>query len=958
MNGFVYDIEADGLYLQSKKIWYVRLTSLCGSKTLKLYPFKDQSASAKFKEWVHSFEDGCLVIGQNILGFDLWACWKLLGIVPRVGKQGKDWWDGKPVQFVDTFVLSMYLNPDSPKHSLEYLASGSENEKMDFRKALVAAGAMIGNEPKGHEFSFYHPIMDKYCDDDVAANIGVFHKLWKQAQEMYGKDNWIHPSFRQMQKDFWLYSAQAFSGVKFHKERAVALVAHIEEQMAAIKAEVDPILPPRPLKMAEQAFYKIPAKPFTKSGELSANMVKWLEKHNATLVEGVIHAYGLEAPLVANEILPVKMPMEIEDSVELKDWFIANGWVPHEDFWNFKRDPETGKPVRDDKNKFIKTTPKIQNQGSICPNLLKIEGEIPKKVVKFLSYRNRKGVVEGWLNNWRLDFDGRLSAEISGYAPTSRAKHRTVVNCPKADIKVLLGAEMRDLFTVEEGNWYIGVDAAALENRTLSHYCVPMSAQALTRDGWKTYEELSEGEDILAYNPETKTKEWTPLVSKHKFEGAETFVVSSGSFKMRATANHRWFVNYRDTANRCYQQKVVTTEELNTCCNIIVNAPMQEYEGVVDTFAESKYSLSWVERICRKPFREVVGWLEGFLVADGHCNGENAYKECLPKEGGRGWRFTQNEGDHFDAALTAAYLVTDKFVSTSFRNYVRGKHKTATINKRGFVTMQKNASVTRFGVEDVWCPHTAFGSWVMKQGDCISITGNTTRYDNGWFARMNLEGDIHSHNAFAFFPHIAKQFDPTNPENKENPLFKPWRNKAKTGAYLLAFGGGAAKLASSLGLPPKEGKKAYDNYWKANEGLGKLKEAVEKYYSTAGKNKYVPAIDGRLVSVRASNVLISCLGQGCGAIAMSYASCLMDNWLGELHIDDLGRPFYLYKGKKVLRVSEIHDEYSWDVEDGVEDEILEMGERAIIRAGELLKLSIPLGSEGKKAKNGSWKDVH
>lgn len=43
---------------------------------------------------------------------------------------------------------------------------------------------------------------------------------------------------------------------------------------------------------------------------------------------------------------------------------------------------------------------RIQHQGAICPNLLKIEGDIPKKVVKFLSYRNRKGVVEGWLKNW------------------------------------------------------------------------------------------------------------------------------------------------------------------------------------------------------------------------------------------------------------------------------------------------------------------------------------------------------------------------------------------------------------------------------------------------------------------------------------------------------------------------------------------------------------------------------
>lgn len=705
MEGFVWDVEADSLYLQCKKIWYIRLTSLDETRSIKIMPFKDgvDAAREQFLEWLHSFEDGCYIVAHNQLSFDVWAIWKLLNIVPRVGKQGKDWLDGKHVQYIDTFVLSMYLNPDSPKHSLEYLASGSEDEKMDYRAALVAAGAMVGNEPKGYEFTFYHPLMDDYCDDDVKALAGVFRKLWAKAKEMY-EDAWLHPSFRQMQKDYWLYSAQAHTGAKFHQERAKALVAHIEEKMAELKAQVDPELPPRPLKTAEQAFYKMPAKPYTKSGELSATMVKWLEKHNAILEDGIVKAYGLEVPLQAGEVLPVKLPMEIEDNTELKDWFLANGWKPHDDFWNFKKDPATGKPVRDDKGKFIKTTPKIQHQGQICPNLLKIEGDIPKKVVKFLSYRNRKGVVEGWLNNWRLAFDGRISAEISGYAPTSRVKHRTIVNCPKADPKVLLGAEMRDLWVVEEGNWFLGTDAAALENRTLSHY--------------------------------------------------------------------------------------------------------------------------------------------------------------------------------------------------------------------------------------------------------------TTKYDGGAFAKMNLEGDIHSFNAFAFFPHLLKEFDPEDPENKENPKFKSWRSKAKTGAYLLAFGGGAAKLASSLGLSQKEGKVAYENYWEKNAGLGKLKEAVEQYFKTKGKGKYIPAIDGRLVSVRGANVLISCLGQGLGAIAMSYAACLMDNWLGELYLDDLGRPYYNFQGFVVKRIMQQHDEYSWEVEDGAEEVVGEMSVRAIIKAGELLKLSLPLAGEGKKSYNGSWKDVH
>ena len=56
------------------------------------------------------------------------------------------------------------------------------------------------------------------------------------------------------------------------------------------------------------------------------------------------------------------------------------------------------------------------------------------------------------------------------------------------------------------------------------------------------------------------------------------------------------------------------------------------------------------------------------------------------------------------------------------------------------------------------------------------------------------------------------------------PEFKPWRNKSKTGSYLLAYGGGVGKLASSLGLSKSEAQVAYDNYWIANYGLGQFGE--------------------------------------------------------------------------------------------------------------------------------------
>ena len=52
------------------------------------------------------------------------------------------------------------------------------------------------------------------------------------------------------------------------------------------------------------------------------------------------------------------------------------------------------------------------------------------------------------------------------------------------------------------------------------------------------------------------------------------------------------------------------------------------------------------------------------------------------------------------------------------------------------------------------------------------------------------------------------------------------------------------------------------------------------------------------------------------------------------------------------------DEYSFECEDGVEDDITELTVKAIVKAGKFMKLPLSLDGEGKKSYNGSWKDVH
>jgi hypothetical protein len=426
LKGWCFDIEADNLYIFSTKIWTIHFKSFCG-RELIVNPFRESKEETKKKviEWVESFGKGSLVITQNGFGFDLWMLWKFLDIPFIKGYKGRDYINKTEVVLIDTLALSQFIDPDRfGGHSLEELAKEYGTYKIDFRERLIELGALEKNAPKGAEFSNYHEIMEEYCDQDVLATIKVFNGLVNKFRTIYSMNPWEYAPCQQHQKDYYLYGAQAISGVKFNKELGLSLVDKISAMMLEIEEKVLPQLPSRSLKKGEQKEYKMPAKPFLTNGELSAHGKKFIEKHGGVLLDnGNYEFYGKEYKLEGGGELDVSVPMEIKDSAELKDFFIEQGWRPT--LWNLKRD-ERGKPEKDARGEVIKTSPKLQEQGKLCPNLEALDGDIPSQIVRYLSLRNRRSVLQGWLDNERLNYDGRLSANITGYTPTFRVKHSTV----------------------------------------------------------------------------------------------------------------------------------------------------------------------------------------------------------------------------------------------------------------------------------------------------------------------------------------------------------------------------------------------------------------------------------------------------------------------------------------------------------------------------------------------------
>jgi hypothetical protein len=463
MSSFVIDIEADNLYPFQKKTWVIAVKKVGTDQRLKLYPYKSSPESVRKQLTDFIFQDPGIpvIIGHNYLGFDCWVMWKDYGITITVGK---DTFCGREVRYFDTLFASQFFLPDRiGGHGLDDWGKRLGDHKIEYRKLLIEKGLLPKDAAPGAEFTFHTTDMDSYCEQDCSVAEQVYVQLNAQLEE-----EGSHNAFRLGQKTFFLMAAQGFTGFKFDSEKAVALKARIEGMIEDLRREVEPELPPRKLKKTEEAIYRIPAKPYTQNGQFSALMNKFIERVGAkVLSQTSIQVNGRTIPIVGHGLIQDTVPMLLDDQNALKDYFLNDlHWEPT--LWNYKQ--KDGKPLRDEKGKLIKTSPKLQEAGKICENLLELDGDLPKKITRFMSLRNRLSILTGWLENPRLAWDGRLSAGSSGLAGTHRQRHHTIVNVPKAQDDVLLGKEFRSLFTVEKGNKLIGCDQAALEARCEAHW--------------------------------------------------------------------------------------------------------------------------------------------------------------------------------------------------------------------------------------------------------------------------------------------------------------------------------------------------------------------------------------------------------------------------------------------------------------------------------------------------------
>lgn len=271
-----------------------------------------------------------LIFGHNIIDYDLLVLRLYTGVEYTIGDTCT--FDGKPVDIVDTLVLSKTLNPDRyGGHSLDEWGQRLGLEKINWRQRAIELGLIAYNAPKGAEFQQYHPEMLEYNVRDVQVNVKLYHAL----MEEWGDWPW-DDAFKLEMRTRDIVTRQSHRGFWFDRKLAERNIAELDELMEGIRQVVEPHLPPKLLGITKAKAFMPPKIQFKKNGEISAVMLKFIEKHDGvyTEVDGKYAAtfYGeskvwalpmdTEVPIRSHE------PATVKDTTHIKGWLVEMGWRP------------------------------------------------------------------------------------------------------------------------------------------------------------------------------------------------------------------------------------------------------------------------------------------------------------------------------------------------------------------------------------------------------------------------------------------------------------------------------------------------------------------------------------------------------------------------------------------------------------------------------------------------------
>ena len=198
----------------------------------------------------------------------------------------------------------------------------------------------------------------------------------------------------------------------------------------------------------------------------------------------------------------------------------------------------------------------------------------------------------------------------------------------------------------------------------------------------------------------------------------------------------------------------------------------------------------------------------------------------------------------------------------------------------------------------------------------------TAPLDDGAYAKVVIDGDIHTHNQH------AAGLDS--------------RDISKRFIYAFIYGAGINKLAEVTSLGKKEVAKVKERFLKENHGLHKLIGLVK---DTAEDRGYLLGLDKRKLSIRSPHRALNVLLQSSGAICSKQWLVEFDKQIKAKGLRD-----------RVQQVAWIHDEIQIETDKELAEEVGQLAVSAIEDAGKAFNLRVPITGEYRIGR--TWADTH
>ena len=428
----VFDIETDGL--NATKIHVLSWMGDDGN----VHHTHDYVAMRIF------FEEADILIGHNIIRFDIPQVEKVLGVKIKA-------------KLVDTLALSWYLNFNRGSHGLE-----GYGVDYGVPKPVIKDWNSLTPEEYAHR-----------CNEDVKINTRLWRDLDIKLNKLYpdSSNKWKLIDYL----TFKLQCAAEQEALRWKLDVPKAQ-AHLKqwEELKAIKTEALANAMPKVINYAVRNRPKVYHK---QDGSLSANGAKWEQLCKDHKVP--TSTQSLKVKVGEDRANPSSVS-------QVKEWLFMLGWEPRT--FKFMREADGS----------TRKLEQIRKDGELCESVRELAEQEPSiSLLDGLTVlSHRIGVIKGLLDS---EDDGYVQASVAGLTNTFRFRHaRPCVNLPSVDRQY--GWEIRECLTAPEGYTLCGADMTSLEDTTKRHYMKPLDpdyVEEMSKDGFDPHLDLAKHAGVV-----------------------------------------------------------------------------------------------------------------------------------------------------------------------------------------------------------------------------------------------------------------------------------------------------------------------------------------------------------------------------------------------------------------------------------------------------------------------------